>query len=318
MANGRQLNSQPTNWTIDYNQDRRGEFWGNALANTGGILGSAIAKYAEDSRKKAEREAKEKQAMDYLKGAMNVDDEKAKGIVKGIGLDNFIQFQQLDQQKREADTRDAILRQQLEQIQAEKAKTERENEAYKAVLGGGGAAARSGVPPMLARNPMAAPQPRGPMSPEEIATALINGGVSPAEALKAGGQIDNMRPKEVRRPAPESFQLPGGRTIHTFNGAIIPDEKPELPRNKTIGTREEVEINGKKVMAEYAGGDDWIDAATKAPLYVAQLADPTNPFSERVRVANPVLFGQPVAQKDPLLEDDEKKKKKSRFTIIRE
>ena len=55
----RGITSAPMNWAIDYGQNRQGEIMGNAISNTGSMLGNTIMQYAQDKRKKEEKKAKE-------------------------------------------------------------------------------------------------------------------------------------------------------------------------------------------------------------------------------------------------------------------
>lgn len=297
MANGRQLNSQPTNWTIDYGQDRRGEFWGNALANTGGVLGNAIAKYAKDSREKAEREAKEKQAMDYLKGAMNVDDEKAKGIVKGIGLDNFIQFQQLDQQKREADTRTALLAHRAQVAEAKAAQSAAEK----------GAVLDSLKTALLRRPPQSGPMsviPAGGVSGElEETPGVINArrfllestrrNVDPKTSLDLAEGLGrlNRAAREGQPFVPTSGAFEDGRKYYrTSPNSVQVDAREPREKLLEVGQTEKYALPGtdRTITRQYVGGGKWQDTKTRLPVMLTE----THPLTGAVSIRpNPVVWG---------------------------
>ena len=90
------LNTQATNWQIDYGQNKAGAIYGNAIQNLGGMTGNLIMEYAQKQKEKAEKDAKEQEAIKYLTAKGGMSEEEAKGVVKGVGVDNFMKMQQID------------------------------------------------------------------------------------------------------------------------------------------------------------------------------------------------------------------------------
>lgn len=254
------------NWAIDYGQNRAGEIMGNAIGNTGGMLGNAIMQYAQDKRKKEEKKAKEEAAVRFIlaSGAgknIGITDEKsAKQAVSGIGVENIqnlIQIQQREQQMQQEKAR----------TEAETARLNAENQRLKLERETLGKFVSEATTPRVqlpsanavgaAFNTPGAAIPQATMQPPDPLAAFSRNAqnMNPQAGLSALNQIIDSRGKPA--PTPQSFNV-GGRTIHTFNGQVIPDAKTEGPQSQEGKMAADIELYEK------AGNKEAADALRAA------------------------------------------------------
>lgn len=262
----RGITSAPMNWAIDYGQNRAGEIMGNAIGNTGGMLGNAIMQYAQDKRKKEEKKAKEEAAVRFIlaSGAgknIGITDEKsAKQAVSGIGVENIqnlIQIQQREQQMQQEKAR----------TEAETARLNAENQRLKLERETLGKFVSEATTPRVqlpsanavgaAFNTPGAAIPQATMQPPDPLAAFSRNAqnMNPQAGLSALNQIIDSRGKPA--PTPQSFNV-GGRTIHTFNGQVIPDAKTEGPQSQEGKMAADIELYEK------AGNKEAADALRAA------------------------------------------------------
>lgn len=262
----RGITSAPMNWAIDYGQNRQGEIMGNAIGNTGGMLGNAIMQYAQDKRKREEKKAKEEAAVRFIlaSGAgknIGITDEKsAKQAVSGIGVENIqnlIQIQQREQQMQQAKA----------QADAETARLNAENQRLKLERETLGKFVSEATTPRVqlpsanavgaAFNTEGARIPQATMqAPDPLAAFSRNAqNMNPQAGLSALNQIIDSRGKPA--PTPQSFNV-GGRTIHTFNGQVIPDAKTKGPQSQEGKMAADIELYEK------AGNKEAADALRAA------------------------------------------------------
>ncbi len=280
----RGITSAPMNWAIDYGQNRSGEIMGNAIGNTGSMLGNAIMQYAADKKKKDEEKLKKDAAIKFL-GKQGIPEEEAKGIVNGVGIDNFLKFKQVDQDQQQIKQRQQQIDQDAARIKAQdaqiaqKAQELQKREASIQQFMG----QVSGSAPW--RNPAARTQ-------QDVYAAAARTGVDPELATRvASGMPDPKRPSD---PV-EFIQDPvtGARYMKQGN-SVLPSNPPKGQKPLENGSEEDITIGGRTVRAVYVGGGNYIDKATKAPLYVYQ-EDPNNPYV-KIPSPNPILFGVDAAR----------------------
>jgi len=303
----RGITSAPMNWAIDYGQNRQGEIMGNAIGNTGGMLGNAIMQYAQDKRKKEEKKAKEEAAVRFIlaSGAgknIGITDEKsAKQAVSGIGVENIqnlIQIQQREQQMQQTNK-------QLEQErQAAEAKAQAAEGERNAILAAVQASRQAPMPPLGRRyGPADEGAPTGTQDDSDVNVFISEAakrGARPSD-IKAMADSMTAAKRANKPPADVRYETaPDGSTIMIANGSAQNLGKPTKDREKKpleIGDEEVVTINGNSVTAIHTGGGNYIDKTTKAPLYVF-MEDPANPFVKIPR-PNPLIFGVDAASAPP-------------------
>ena len=288
-----QLNSQPMNWAIDYSQNKAGQIYGNAISNIGGMTGNAIMEFAKKQREDAEKKAKEEAAQKFLT-AQGMPEEDAKGVVKGIGVDNFLKMQQIDNERKQMQMQAQAYPQRVAQAEAEakaeKAKTEaaaRDAAIYKNVLMGGSAPGTP--PPMLARNGST----QADMSPMGYMQRMAQSGAS-MEAINKGG--DAIRQAQGTPEAKMKTHDVDGRKITTFGNQIVYEPKETQARGLKIGDTDIREINGVKTELEWQGSrNGWVRKSDQQPLMI-----PASPFdftgSPR---QNPTVWGTKQADEPP-------------------
>ena len=295
-----QLNSQPMNWAIDYSQNKAGQIYGNAISNIGETTGNAIMEFAKKQREDAEKKAKEEAAQKFLT-AQGMPEEDAKGVVKGIGVDNFLKMQQIDNDRKQMQAQAQAYQQRVAaseaEAKAERAKTEaaaRDAAIYKNVLMGGSAPGTP--PPMLARNGST----QADMSPMGYMQRMAQSGAS-MEAINKGG--DAIRQAQGTPEAKMKTHDVDGRKIATFGNQIVPAEKQDVIGSRPdIGAKRTRTIPGVGTFEEEWDGKSWVETNTKEELYLN-----TQGIYGGERKLNPVFAPQQTTEAPKSL---------SRFKII--
>lgn len=286
------FNSSPVNFGIDYNQNKVGDYYGNALSNTGGMLGNAIMQYGKTAADKKKKDEREQYAIDFLK-QQGLPEEQAKATVKGIGIDDFLKFQQIDQQTKALGQRAQMAEAKAQQAQAQNnaimqavaaaSKQQMPQSGPMSVLPSGGASGQL-------------QNPDGGMDANVFMRSAAQNGV-PSERINqivASINSTNKANKPEKPPfLPSAGQLPSGRGYVTTSPNSVqfdPLKKDEKPgRTLNIGDEDNVTVGNTTVRA-VLGVHGWEDKKTKAPLYIA-LDDPLHPLDSKTLKPNPLLFG---------------------------
>lgn len=288
------LNTQATNWQIDYGQNKAGAIYGNAIQNLGGMTGNLIMEYAQKQKEKAEKDAKEQEAIKYLTAKGGMSEEEAKGVVKGVGVDNFMKMQQIDIDRKQMEQRGKIMEQ---EVAVEKAKTaaalaktqalERDNAIFRHVMTGGSAPGTP--PPMLARNGT----PQADMGAQGTMRRMAQLGATQEATMAAGKTMDEIMPKPLDQV--RTVTTSDGRKIDLVGNQIA--HKPQEPKKDPMPEGEEVDIplpNGTKIRAIHVGNGKYIDKRTRAPVYVQP-----DFFNGGIPQLNPQLAGQQQQSGEP-------------------
>ena len=261
------LNTQATNWQIDYGQNKAGAIYGNAIQNLGGMTGNLIMEYAQKQKEKELKDAKEQEAIKYLTAKGGMSEEEAKGVVKGVGVDNFMKMQQIDIDRKQMEQRGKIMEQEVAVVKAKTAaalaKTqalERDNAIFRHVMTGGSAPGTP--PPMLARNGT----PQADMGAQGTMRRMAQLGATQDSTLAAGKAVSDIMPKPLDQV--RKLDLGGGKSINALGNQLIYDkeEKPDpMPKG------EEVDIpmpDGTTIKAIHVGNGKYIDKRTRMEVYV--------------------------------------------------
>lgn len=294
-----QLNSQATNWGIDYSQNRAGQIYGNAISNLGQQTGNVIMEFAKKQRDEAEKKQKrEAVKMMLVKNGMTEAD--AEKMSKGINVDEVLKAQQIDNDKKQMEAQMKAAEARVIQAQTEaaqeRAKTEaatRDANATRSVLMGGSAPGTP--PPMLARNGT----PAADMSAMGYMRRMAEAGATPDTIREMGGAIKNAMPDPDRAKIGKPIDLPGGRkAVWTSGGGIqVLDDKKESDRGLKIGDTETRDINGVPTVVEWQGSrNGWVRKSDQQPLTI-----PTSPFDfTGAPRQNPAVWGTtPTASRAP-------------------
>lgn len=283
-----QLNSQPMNWAIDYSQNKAGQIYGNAISNIGGMTGNAIMEFAKKQREDAEKKAKEEAAQKFLT-AQGMPEEDAKGVVKGIGVDNFLKMQQIDNDRKQMQAQAQAYQQRVAaseaKAKAERAKAEaaaRDAAIYKNVLMGGSAAGTP--PPMLARNGST----QADMSPMGYMQRMAQSGASMEAINKGGDAIRQAMPDPDRAKIGKEITLSDGRKgVWTSGGGIqVLDDKKETTQSRPeIGAKRTRTLPDIGTFEEEWDGREWVEVNTKEPVFTKD----TSVFGNGARSLNPVF-----------------------------
>ena len=281
------LNTQATNWQIDYGQNKAGAIYGNAIQNLGGMTGNLIMEYAQKQKEKAEKDAKEQEAIKYLTAKGGMSEEEAKGVVKGVGVDNFMKMQQIDLDRQQIAQRATAMEQQakFEQQKAQQAEAkaqalERDNAIFRHVMTGGSAPGTP--PPMLARNGT----PQADMGAQGTMRRMAQLGATQ-------DSTDEIMPKPLDQV--RTVTTSDGRKIDLVGNQIA--HKPQEPKKDPMPEGEEVDIplpNGTKIRAIHVGNGKYIDKRTRAPVYVQP-----DFFNGGIPQLNPQLAGQQQQSGEP-------------------
>lgn len=296
-----QLNSQPMNWATDYSQNKAGQIYGNAISNIGGMTGNAIMEFAKKQREDMEKKAKEEAAMKYLV-SQKIPEEQAKGIVKGIGVDNFLKMRQIDNDRMQMEAQMEAAKARVIQAQTEAAQEKAKADAaardaaiYKNVLTGGSAPGTP--PPMLARNDT----PQADMTAMGYMRRMAQSGAS-IDAVNKGG--DAIRQAQGTPEAKMKTHNVDGRKITTFGNQIVPAEKPETTHSRPeIGAKRTRTLPGIGTFEEEWDGKEWVETTTKEPVFTKD----TSLFGNGARSLNPVFAPKQTTESPKSL---------SRFKII--
>ncbi len=296
-----QLNSQPTNWGIDYSQNKVGQIYGNAIANLGQQTGNVIMEFAkkqrEDMEKKQKREAVK---MMLVKNGMSEAD--AEKMSKGINVDEVLKAQQIDNDKKQMEAQMEAAKARVIQAQTEAAQEKAKADAAikdaavtRSVLTGGSAPGTP--PPMLARNGT----PQADMTAMGYMRRMAQAGATPDTIREMGGAIDKAQ------GAPEAKMKVhdvNGRKVTTFGNSIVPDAKQEnVGSRPDIGAKRTRTLPGIGTFEEEWDGKEWVESKTKEPIYIKD----TGLFGSGARTLNPIFNPQqPTTAPNPT----------SRFKIV--
>lgn len=229
------FNNSPVNWNIDYGQLRSGEYMGNALANTGGILGNAIFKATQEMEKKRKEKEAYEAAVGFLGEKYGMDEDQAKGVVKGIGLDNFLRTQQIDLQQKELQQRAAEMER---RAQAAEAEAKRAGQINNALLGAFAKSTHptSGPAAVLPAGGVTgqAPFAGGQFDQNMFLRDAITRGAPIGDAIKAATGISSLQPKKSFEP--EVKTVNGVRMARTSDGQyqVLTEPKAEKERETQL------------------------------------------------------------------------------------
>jgi hypothetical protein len=248
----RGITSAPTNWGIDYSQNQTGAIMGNAMANTGNMLGNAIMQYAKDKKEREEKKAKEEAATRFILASgvgkeMGIVDEKtAKQAVTGIGVENVQNFIQLQQRQKQIEQETARVAAQEAQVAQKAQEVEREKIRNQQFLG-----QIAGAAPW--RNAPA-------QTPQDVFAAAARTGVDP----RAAATMANTLPPPAKQAGPVNFitdPVTGARFAQ-HNGAIQPSNPPRAATPKPDST--EFSVGGVDYVI--GPGGKYFDKKTGKPV----------------------------------------------------
>lgn len=301
------LRSQAVNWQIDPSQNRSGEFYGQAFARAGSMLGNAILEHAKEREEKEKKKKEEEAAAQFLtqQGYFKTPEE-AKVAVKGIGgPEKVMQFMQIDQQKKLMEERAAALAKEKADAEAKAMQAAQENAILKSAIMGG--SAPGSPPPFLARNGT----PEADMSGAGNARRMVQMGMPGAQALKYGEQMASAMPKP-EKPAhqPRVVKVGGIDMVEVSSGNFRPlnemtDEKAPGSR-PPFNAKQSATVNGKTYDLVF-DGTRWVEAESKQPWITKDMYGND--------AINPMFSG--ATSKPPTVGDDEQKPSTSRFSIRR-
>jgi hypothetical protein len=218
----RPLQSQPVNWGgTDFSLNRGGQFMGQALANTGGILGNAIMEHAQKEEEKRKKKEQEDEAVKFLV-SRGMPEADARSAAKGVGVENVIRFGQLDQQNTSLQNESTRLSLEASRMAQENLRLKQERDAY------------AKWAETVTSDPNADP----------IASMAKFPNMNVSHGLNASAQINDQRQaaaKASARPTVETVTTSDGRKVDVLNGTQVlhaKDEKPklELEEVKVPGT----------------------------------------------------------------------------------
>jgi hypothetical protein len=254
----RPLQSQPVNWGgTDFSLNRGGQFMGQALANTGGLLGNAIMEHAQKEEAKRKKKEEEENAIKALK-ALGVPDDQAPSIVKGMGVENFNRWRATDAQMAslKAESNAALARAADAERKAKEA--ELKNNIITQVVMNGAPAGQP--PPYLAASGTAAAD----FSAAGYARRIIGMGGKGEDAVEFGAKI------AANNPKPEKASKIGqtvkvGDTDYMYNteGSLI--EVPKKSVGLKDGETKEFTRNGVTVKA-FKHGTKWLEVNSGEPI----------------------------------------------------
>lgn len=228
------FNNSPVNWNIDYGQLRSGEYMGNALANTGGILSNAIFKAAEAQEKRRkekelmrlQKEEEQKEVEGFVEIArrlgVNIDTSNAKGVYKAIGGGpGLMQLAQTEQRTKQAEQ------------QAQQAIWERNSliqSALKSYHPQGGPASIMPAGGVTGN----AQFPGGQFDQNMFLRDAITKGAPIGDAIKAATGISSLQPKKSFEP--EVKTVNGVRMARTSDGQyqVLTEPKAEKERETQL------------------------------------------------------------------------------------
>lgn len=311
------FNSQPTNWNVDYSQDKRGEILGQGTAAAGGILGSAISRFAQQKDTAARKKAQEEAAAQFLMRVQGLPEKQAMEAVKGVGVENVMQFAHHDLQKKQAAAQVQAMQAKTQQAIAKAQQSENEKLAlFQAVsdsmnqpaaqaagpaqmMPGGGE--MSGQTSPIASGIMGAM----PAGSEESAPGPTQGaGGADVNRFLLSATSRGANPKDVaamaaritagNKPKKDPFVPTMGKYedntpfYQTSPQSVEVGGKRTRQANLKAGDEVEVTENGKTVTAIYEGPGKYTDKASRAPLYY----NPVGILGERgPPQPNPAVFG---------------------------
>ncbi len=309
----RGITSAPMNWAIDYGQNRAGEIMGNAIGNTGSMLGNTIMQYAKDKKAREETKAKEEAATrailagGYGKAAGLTDEKSIKQFVTANGADSAFNLIKISQDQQQIEQRGQQLEQTNRQLEQERRAAEAKAQAAEgernAILAAV-QASRQAPMPQAGRTygPADEGAPTGTQGIEDVNMFIreaVKRGARPSD-IKTIADSMTAAKKANKPPADVRYETaPDGSTIMISNGSAQNLGKPAQAREKKLeaGDEDDVKINGVTVKAVYLGGGNYVDKVTKAPLYVYR-DDPSDPYVKIPR-PNPLIFGVDAASSPP-------------------
>jgi hypothetical protein len=277
----RRITSAPTNWGIDYSQNRVGDIYGSAMANTGNMLGNAIMQYAKDKKEREEKKAKEEAAARFIlqSGAgkdMGITDEKsAMQAVKGVGVDNIQNFIQLQQRQKQIEQQDQQMKAEAEKLaqqnmflQQKAAKVEQDAANNQRFMG-----QISGMAPN--RNPAA-------RTPQDVFAAAARTGVDPE--LAAG--IARSMPEPTKAESKIEFTTaPDGTVLARLGNTMVP-LRDAVEKKLQDGETRNFTRDGKTVTA-FKDGTKWREVSSGQEIDITE----QDILGARSTKPNPAVWG---------------------------
>jgi hemin uptake protein HemP len=276
----RGITSQPIDWTIDYSKNRVGDIYGNAAANIGGMVGQSILQFAKDSREKEEKKRKEESATQFLMKSGSMGEKEAQDVVKGVGIDNWLRFQQVDNDKKqvEAQAEANAMRAQAATMKAQDAERKAQvlQSALQQTLQGG-------------------PQAVAPNQFLQLSSQGGATGTREQERIYNMMLASNKAAKEKDPFTPSSGTYQDGTPYYTTSpNSVQVGGKSAGPTLKTGDTEEYTLPNGQVRKQVYQGGK-WVDSVLKEPVYLTE-TDMSGTKSVKV---NPLLMPESKAPAAP-------------------
>jgi hypothetical protein len=197
-----------------------------------------------------------------------MDEAQARNVVKGIGIENWSRFQQIDQQKKESDARMQAMAAEKAAMEAKAAEAfrkaqqaEQENSILKNVMAGGAPAGTP--PPYLAKNGSDAAR----MDGNAFANRMATMGMPAEKALEYGGKIASMQPKaEKASKIGQTFKVGDTEYMYNTDGSVI--EVPKKSDGLKDGETKDFTRDGVTVRA-FKHGNKWLEEKSGAPIDIA-------------------------------------------------